>query len=114
LFHDQPWVRYTNQHGPTLPKEGLSRPYNGLGDEWIKALDAKRALAAASNTQNGDGDASEQQQQQQQQQQQSESGDGDGGVTTRRKKRRAGDPSMYHVRGPAYLHYKVVEPDPSQ
>ena len=90
MFHDQPWVRYATQHGPTLPKEGLSRPLNGLGDDWIKALEAKQQKSSASEKDGKDGS----------------SGEGAG----RRKRRKGGS----FVRGPAYLHYKVVDPDPSQ
>ena len=78
MFHDQPWVRYTNQHGPTLPKEGLSRPFNGLGDNRMAVLDQNR-------------------------------------IRVKQLKRIGGyETESFHIQGPAYLHYKVVDPKPSQ
>mmetsp|Transcript_556 Transcript_556/g.1779 ORF Transcript_556/g.1779 Transcript_556/m.1779 type:complete len:1051 (-) Transcript_556:130-3282(-) len=79
LFVDRPWVRFTDEHGPTLPRIGLSRPYLALGDEWLAAIQ-KQERHNASDL----------------------------------------EAMLYETtvdaswipKAPAYLHYKVVDPDP--
>ena len=51
MFHDNPRVRYQNEHGPTLPKHGLERAYNGLGDDWLATMQTRAEVAVRSGRQ---------------------------------------------------------------